>query len=92
MDRKMLTSHHLATAEKVLAHPASHNIEWRDAMALMGEIGSVTEGANGRFTVTLGAETQVFDRPREKDLDTQQVVDLRRMLHAAGINEESLGR
>ncbi len=92
MDHDKLTSHHLATAEKILAHPAGHNIEWRDAMALMSEIGTVTEGANGRFTVTLQAETRVFDRPREKDLDTQQVVDLRRMLHAAGINVESLGR
>jgi hypothetical protein len=58
----------------------------------MSEIGTVTEGANGRFTVTLQSETQVFDRPREKGLDTQQVVDLRRMLRAAGINVESLGR
>jgi len=58
-----LTGHHLVTAEKILSHPASHNVEWHDAAALLAEIGSITEGSNGRFTVTLGDETQVFDRP-----------------------------
>ena len=56
----------------------------------MVEIGSITEGSNGRFTVTLGDETQIFDRPRGKDIDTQQIVDLRRMLHAAGFTLESI--
>jgi len=78
------------TAEKILNHPASHNIEWHDAAALIVEIGSITEEANGRFTVTIGDETQIFDRPRGKDLDVQQVVDLRKMLTAIGITLESL--
>jgi hypothetical protein len=34
--------------------------------------------------VTVGDETEVFERPRHKDLDTQLVVDLRRMLKNAG--------
>jgi hypothetical protein len=40
--------------------------------------------------VTLGDETQIFDRPRGKDLDTQQIVDLRKMLKAAGFSLESI--
>jgi hypothetical protein len=40
--------------------------------------------------VTLGDDTQVFDRPRGKDLDTQQIVDLRKMLHGAGFTLESI--
>jgi len=78
------------TAEKILSHPASHNVEWHDAAALLAEIGSITEGSNGRFTVTLGDETQVFDRPRGKDLDTQQIVDLRKMLKTAGFSLENI--
>ena len=35
--------------------------------------------------MTLGAETQTFDAPKSNDLDTQQVVDLRRMLTNAGL-------
>ena len=90
MAHAKLTGHHLITAEKILSHPASHNIEWHDAAALLVEIGSITEGSNGRFTVKLGEETEVFDRPRGKDLDTQQIVDLRRMLRAAGFTPESI--
>jgi hypothetical protein len=73
MEHKKLGSHHLATAEKILAHPTSHNLEWRDVTALLKEIGSIEEEANGRF------------------VDTQQTVDLRRMLNAAGFTTENLG-
>jgi hypothetical protein len=90
MAHAKLTGHHLVTAEKILSHPASHNIEWHDAAALLAEIGAITEADNHRFTVTLGDETQVFDRPRGKDLDTQQIVDLRRMLRASGITLDNL--
>jgi hypothetical protein len=90
MEHPKLKSHHLVTAEKILNHPASHNIEWHDAAALIVEIGSITEGANHRYTVTIGDETQIFDRPRGKDLDVQQIVDLRKMLTATGITLESL--
>ena len=34
--------------------------------------------------MTLGDETETFDVPRGHDIDTQQVVDLRRMLKGAG--------
>lgn len=90
MAHAKLTGHHLVTAEKILAHPASHNIEWHDAAALVAEIGSITEESNGRFSVTIGDETQIFDRPRGKDLDTQQIVDLRKMLKAAGFTADSI--
>jgi hypothetical protein len=90
MEHPKLKSHHLVTAEKILNHPTSHNIEWHDAAALIVEIGSITEGSNGRYTVTIGDESQIFDRPRGKDLDVQQIVDLRRMLHASGITLESI--
>jgi len=90
MEHPKLKSHHLVTAEKILNHPTSHNIEWHDAAALIVEIGAITEGDNGRYTVTIGDETQIFDRPRGKDLDVQQIVDLRKMLTATGITLESL--
>jgi hypothetical protein len=35
--------------------------------------------------VTLGEETEVFDRPHGKDVDVQVLVDLRRMLRNAGL-------
>jgi hypothetical protein len=85
-----LASHHLATAKKILTHPVSHNIAWHDVISLITEVGSVTEEANHRFTVTIGTETRTFDRPRGDDIDEQQVVDLRRMLGNVGITADSL--
>jgi hypothetical protein len=40
--------------------------------------------------VTMGSETETFDKPKGDDLDIQQVVDLRRMLQRVGITAESL--
>ena len=34
--------------------------------------------------MTLGGETEPFEPPRHKDIEAQQVVDLRRMLGKAG--------
>jgi hypothetical protein len=79
-----LDSHHQATVDKIFGHPVSHNIEWHDVLSLLEGVGTVTREHDGRFTVTLGSETQTFDAPRHDDIDEQQVVDLRRMLIGAG--------
>jgi len=53
-------------------------------VSLLEAIGSATEQPHGKFAVTVGSETQYFDPPAHKDVDTQAVVDLRRMLSAVG--------
>jgi hypothetical protein len=52
-------------------------------------VASVTEEHDGRFKVTLGAETETFDVPRHHDINEQQVIDLRRMLKRGGITPQS---
>ncbi len=42
-------------------------------------------------SVTIGSETEFFDPPRHKDIDTQAVVDLRRMLSNAGYGTAHTG-
>jgi hypothetical protein len=59
-------------------------------LSLLRAVAVVTEGHDGRFTVTLGAETETFDVPRGHDVDEQMVVDLRRMLTGAGIRSEAI--
>ncbi len=54
-------------------------------LALLEAVGEVVEEPNGRYRVTLGAETEVVDRPHGKDVDVQVLVDLRRMLGNAGL-------
>jgi hypothetical protein len=83
-----LGSHHRDTLERILRHPASGNVEWRQVRSLLDAVGDVIEEDNGRLRVTLGDETEVFDPPREKDVDKQMIVDLRRMLTAAGFAAE----
>ncbi len=59
-----LDAHHQATVERIFRHPVSHNIEWHDVLSLLEGVGTVTRGHDGRFTVTLGSETETFDAPR----------------------------
>ena len=80
-----LDNHHRNTLRQIFQHPVSHNIEWHDVVSLLLEIGTVTEESNHRYKVVVGDETEIFDRPKGDDIDEQQVVDLRRMLRAAGI-------
>lgn len=76
---------HRATLERIFSHPASGNIEWRQVRSLLEAVASVTEEHNGNLRVTLGNETEVLRRPHGKDIDEQQIVDLRRMLKRGGL-------
>jgi hypothetical protein len=75
---------HRATLEKILRHPAGGNIEWRQVRSLLDALGATSEEHNGKLKVTLGDETEIFQPPREKDIDVSMIVDLRRMLTRAG--------
>ena len=82
---RQLSSRHRDTLEKILRHPASGNIEWREVRALLEAAGGAVEEHNGKLKVTLGPETEVFHQPHGKDVDSQTIVDLRRMLRGAGL-------
>ncbi len=84
-DEIHLDGHHRATVEKIFQHPAGHNIQWHDVLSLLEHVATVVEEHDGRYRVTLGSETETLDAPRGHDIDTQMVVDLRRMLQSAGI-------
>ena len=79
-----LGSHHRDTLLQIFQHPTSRNIEWHDVVSLLGAIGTVEQQHDGKFHVHLGDDVEVITRPKHKDIDVQQVVDLRRMLSAAG--------
>jgi len=79
-----LDSHHRSTVERIFQHPSGHNIQWHDVLSLLERVATVVEEHDGRYKVTLGSETETLDAPRGHDIDTQMVVDLRRMLKGAG--------
>jgi hypothetical protein len=79
-----LNNRHRDTLERILRHPASGNVEWRQVTSLLEAVGAVTEERDGNLEVSLGGETEVLRSPHGKDVDEQMIVDLRRMLTRAG--------
>jgi hypothetical protein len=75
---------HRRTLDRILRHPATGNIEWREVKSLLDAVGATTEEHNGKLQVTLGGETEVLEPPSGKDVDAQMIVDLRRMFTRAG--------
>ena len=80
-----VTADHRATLERIFRHPEGANIEWRQVRSLLEAVGSVTVEHNGNVKVTVGDTTEVLRPPREKDVDKETIVELRRMLGAAGV-------
>jgi hypothetical protein len=80
-----LGSEHRNTLEKIMRHPASGNIEWRQVQSLLEAVGTVTEEHDGKLKVTIGAETDVLQRPHGKDISKDTIVDLRHLLTRAGV-------
>jgi hypothetical protein len=79
--------HHRDTLLQIFQHPTSHNVEWHDVISLLGAIGSIEERHDDMFVFRIGEEREVLKRPKDKDMDTQQLVDLRRMLTSAGYDK-----
>jgi hypothetical protein len=80
-----LSNHHRNTLRELFQHPVSHNIEWRAVISLLEAVGSVAEHHDGKLEVTVGSQNVFFNHPAGKDLDVQDVTDVRRMLTAAGL-------
>jgi hypothetical protein len=83
-----LSNHHRATLRQIFQHPVSHNIEWHAVVSLLEAVGSV-EQRGGKVAVTIGSQTEYLDPPARKDVDTQSVVDLRRLLSTAGYGADA---
>jgi hypothetical protein len=79
-----LSSHHRDTLLQVFQHPTSHNVEWPAVLSLLDAVGSVEKRHDGKYSVTVGTESEVLTAPKHKNIDVQQVIDLRRMLTSAG--------
>ena len=76
--------HHRQTLLQVFQRPASHNIEWHAVLSLLQAVGSVELRHDGEYAVHIGAETAFLGRQKDKDIDVEQVLAVRRLLTAAG--------
>jgi hypothetical protein len=75
---------HLRTLEALFRHPAAHNLEWMDVVALIEKIGAVHQKANDKFAFEVGGEHYMMHKPHTKDLTGSEVADLRHFLQRAG--------
>jgi hypothetical protein len=79
-----LSGHHRDTLVQIFQQKTNYNVEWHDVVSLLEAIGSVEQQHDDMFLFRLGQETEVLRRPSGKDIDGQQLVDLRRILTSAG--------
>jgi hypothetical protein len=79
-----LNSHHRDTLQQIFQEKTNYNVEWHDVMSLLEAVGSIEQQHDDMFLFRIGEETEVLRRPSEKDIDGQQLVDLRRILTSAG--------
>ena len=56
------------------------------SITLVDEISA--EMQDGKITVTLNGESETFERPKHKDVDAQEVIDLRHLLESGGFRPE----
>ncbi len=84
-----LSNHHRTTLRQIFQHPVSHNIEWNAVLSLLEAVGSAVERHDGKYAVTVGSDTEFLDPPLHKDVNTQMVIDLRRMLSDAGYGPDT---
>ena len=83
-----LNNHHRDTLRRILEHPSSGNVEWRQVLSLVEAVGSAVHEPNGKVLLTVGSETHVVTPPRSEDVDTSLLTELRRMLVDAGFGPD----
>jgi hypothetical protein len=84
-----LNNRHRDTLNQIFQHPVSHNVEWHAVVSLFEAVGSVDKHHDGKFVLSVGAERIFVEPPPHKDIDAQTVLDLRRILTAAGYSADT---
>lgn len=81
-----MNRHHLRVLQEIFSHPLPHNLEWNDVVGLIGHLGSASERHDGKYEFQIGAAQWVFTKPRDKDVSTDEILELRRFLTEAGVD------
>ena len=72
---------------QVFRHPTSHNIEWHDILSLLNAVGTVRDTHKGHIEITIGDAVEVLEPDRHKEIETEQLAILRRLLRRGGVGE-----
>lgn len=92
VDPKATTPFALTVAEarvmaRIFQHPMSHNLSWRETVALFDSVGAVDHAHNGDLVLVLGSEHQSFRPAYGKELSPDEIMALRHFLARAGWKE-----
>lgn len=69
---------------RIFQHPISHNLSWRETVALFDSFGAVEHAHNGDLILVLGGEHQTFRPAHSSDLTPDDIMALRHFLARAG--------
>lgn len=69
---------------RIFQHPMSHNLSWRETVALFDSFGAVEHAHNGDLVLVLGGEHQTFRPAHKGDLSADDIMALRHFLARAG--------
>jgi hypothetical protein len=83
-----LDHHHRHTLAALFSHPTSHNIQWRDVLALFERLGPVTECHRGGWRVEADGQTHTLGRARARELTMDEVIRVRHILQTLGVVAE----
>jgi hypothetical protein len=84
-----LNSQQRDTLAQIFRHPLSHNVEWHDVVDLLEAVGTVRETHKSHLVVTVGDAIETFVAPSHKDIDADDLANLRRILRQAGYAPDS---
>ncbi len=76
------------TLEAVFAHPISDNLHWNDVMTLLEQLGSVERHKHGKLSIDIDGHRIAIKYSGEKQLDKDQVLELRSFLKDRGISPD----
>jgi len=81
-----LNGSHLRTYEKIFQHPVSHNLPWREVLALFTHLGDVVVEPNGNLKIARHGHILILPPPRTKDVAVvEELMKLRHFLEASAV-------
>ena len=86
-----LNHHHARVLREIFAHPLAHNLEWPDVVGLINSLGSAEPRHDGKYEFQIGSVNAVFTKPRHKDIEVDDLLELRRFLKDAGVDVKDAG-
>ncbi len=80
-----LTGSHHSTYNAIFAHPAAHNLHWRDVRSMLASLAEVVEEPNGNLKVTRGEQTLVLRPSLDKDVaEIEELMKIRHFIERSG--------